>query len=341
MGIRQLNIYLKKKCPESISLVSLEELKHKPIVVDISIYLYRFQAEGDLIDGMYQFLAIFNHYQIPLLIVFDGKPPDEKKEILKKRKQEKQLAEEKYNQLETTGQHTSSKNLKQLRKLMTRISYDNVKQVKKLIHLFGLPYYNAVGEADMVCADFVKSGKAWACLSEDMDLFMYGCPRVLRYLSLYKSNVVLYSLENILNKLQVSQDEFNHICIVSGTDYNIQDCNCKKCIQSDTETDQNTRDDHIPIHKAFKYYKYYKEHNSINNLQEQQEQQEQSQHIKFYTWLYNQGYINESDIHTFTRTNLLFQTNELNCAYREKQSPYSYNKYTIQQFLEEYDFIFV
>ena len=60
----------------------------------------------------------------------------------------------------------------------------------------------------------------YACLSEDMDLFIYGCPRVLRYLSLLNEIVVIYYLDTILKDLDISFIEFKEICILSGTDYN-------------------------------------------------------------------------------------------------------------------------
>ena len=66
----------------------------------------------------------------------------------------------------------------------------------------------------------MQSAKAYACLSEDMDMFAYGCPIVLRYLSLLNSCVVLYDLNTILSTLGYSLEEFKYLCVLSGTDYN-------------------------------------------------------------------------------------------------------------------------
>jgi len=52
-----------------------------------------------------------------------------------------------------------------------------------------------------------------------MDLFVYGCPRVLRYMSLVKQNAVCYHMSDILQELHVTQAEFRDICVVAGTDY--------------------------------------------------------------------------------------------------------------------------
>ena len=77
----------------------------------------------------------------------------------------------------------------------------------------------AEGEADELCAALVIKGTAYACLSEDTDLFAYGCPRVLKYISLINHTIVLYTLSDILNDLDLSLEDFRTICLFSGTDY--------------------------------------------------------------------------------------------------------------------------
>ena len=100
MGIQHLNRYLKEKCnPNSIKHISFNDLRGKRIAVDISIYMYKFSAEGALIDNMYQMIALFKMNGIIPFFVFDGKPPQQKYELLKIRKQEKIVAEEKFKQL--------------------------------------------------------------------------------------------------------------------------------------------------------------------------------------------------------------------------------------------------
>ena len=100
---------------------------------------------------------------------------------------------------------------------------EDIENVKKLMDLYGVCYTQAEGEADALCAKLVMKNEAYACLSEDMDMFVYGCPRVLRYISLLNSNVVLYNLKDILYILDLSLDEFKQLCILSGTDYNVKD----------------------------------------------------------------------------------------------------------------------
>ena len=56
-----------------------------------------------------------------------------------------------------------------------------------------------------------------------MDMFGYGCCRVLRHFSLVKHNVLFYDLEQILMQLQMNVQEFRQVIVLSGTDYNKED----------------------------------------------------------------------------------------------------------------------
>jgi len=82
-------------------------------------------------------------------------------------------------------------------------------------------YFDAPGEADELCAYLCVKGKVWACLSEDMDMFVYGCPRVIRHLSLLNNSIVVYNQQEILHILNICQKDLREICVLSGTDYNI------------------------------------------------------------------------------------------------------------------------
>ena len=101
----------------------------------------------------------------------------------------------------------------------------------------------ADGEADELCAKMVIENKAYACLSEDMDLFVYGCPRILRYLSLISETFIIYYFDKILMELDMTKENFQMICIISGTDYNIN-------INSN-----------INLFKTLNYYNLFKKYN--------------------------------------------------------------------------------
>ena len=102
MGIRYLNNYLRSKCHNSIKAINMADLNGKKIAVDISIYLYKYEADDTLLENMYLMLSIFRYYNVIPIFIFDGKPPPEKKELLIKRKEDKKEAQQEYNALKKT-----------------------------------------------------------------------------------------------------------------------------------------------------------------------------------------------------------------------------------------------
>jgi flap endonuclease-1 len=269
MGIRYLNRFLKDNASPSIKLCRLAELSGKKIAVDISIYMYRFASEDNLIENIYLMLSLFRHYNIIPIFVFDGKPPPEKRELLQKRKDDKQEAEEEYNKLKKTLELNNDMDdsdkqeiiytMDMLKKKFVSINKNDIETVKNLIRYYGATYYDAPGEADELCAMLTIKEKVWACLSEDMDMFVYGCPRVIRYLSLLNHTAVIYDVKGILNNLGITQKELREICVLSGTDYNLE-CD----------------DDNITLNITLKHFKRF--HKSQSNL-------------GFYDWL-NDNYKN-------------------------------------------------
>jgi flap endonuclease-1 len=230
MGIKFLNQFLRDKCNNSIAKINVADLTNKKIAVDISIYLYKYEGTDTLLENIYLMLSIFRHHNIIPVFIFDGKPPPEKNELLKKRQEDKTAAKNEFNklkeQIELNGITDEEKqeiiiSMDQLKKQFVYMNHKKIENVKELIRAYGATYYDAPGEADELCALLVNTNKVWACLSEDMDLFVYGCKRVLRYISLNNQTAVLYYTKGILKELDMNQIEFKEICVLSGTDYNI------------------------------------------------------------------------------------------------------------------------
>lgn len=230
MGIKFLNQFLRDKCNNSIAKINIADLTNKKIAVDISIYLYKYEGTDTLLENIYLMLSIFRHHNIIPVFIFDGKPPPEKNELLKKRQEDKTAAKNEYyklkDQIELNRISDEEKqeiiiSMDQLKKQFVYMNHKKIENVKELIRAYGATYYDAPGEADELCALLVNTNKVWACLSEDMDLFVYGCKRVLRYISLNNQTAVLYYTKGILKELDMNQIEFKEICVLSGTDYNI------------------------------------------------------------------------------------------------------------------------
>ena len=81
---------------------------------------------------------------------------------------------------------------------------NDIENIKNLIKSMGFQYIEAHGEADKLCAALVKKNKVYGVLTEDMDLFAYGCPVVFRYISLINHTIIQYNLKDILPKASPS-----------------------------------------------------------------------------------------------------------------------------------------
>jgi hypothetical protein len=229
MGIKNLNRFLRENCTKKgISKKHLSYFKNKVVVIDTSIYLYKFSSEDMLMENMYLFISILKSYKITPLFIFDGKPPPEKRDLLRRRKLEKKDAEQRYNNLQQKMASVSEddraeimQEMENLKRQIVRIRDDDIVKVKKLMDAYGITYYDAPGEADRLCAYLLKNGKAWGCISDDMDMFLYGCSFVMRNLSLMNHTILLYDTNIILSELEMTEKQFCEIMVLSGTDYNI------------------------------------------------------------------------------------------------------------------------
>jgi len=294
MGVRYLNKLFRETCKNSdaIKIINMNQLHGKKIAVDISIYLYKFVSENSLIESTYSMLSIFRYYNIIPIFVFDGRPPTEKKELLEQRLAEKKVAENEFNILKQKLEYDSTMDEDEKHEITNKMDllkkkfiYINKKQicaVKNLITNYGMTYCEAPNEADELCAMFVLKGTVWGCLSEDMDMFLYGCPRVLRYLSLMNHTFVLYDTKKILNNLEMNQNELREISVISGTDYNFKNQNKQS------------------LFTTLKYFKKYKKNVTKNDS------------IPFYNWLQeNTSYIEGYDYETYKMDNSMFILNNI------------------------------
>jgi len=303
MGIRHLNKFLQKHASQGIQKKLLFSLKNKKIAIDANNYLYKFLCNGDLIPNLYEFCLLLNYYNIEPVFVFDGEPPPEKMSLIEKRREERKTAKEKYEALLTLVKENntkySEKELKDLKRKSIYLSTQNTKESKQLMDYMNYQVIIAPGEADVYCCHMVNTDQVYACMSEDMDMFVYGCKRVIRYVSILNNTCIMYNFENILNELNMNHEEFKIMCILSGTDYN-----------------KTTRN----IYLNYTLFSEYKKSNST---------------LSFKDWIQTIDYISNLNINNIIK---LFELKNITGFYFTKIKA---NKdITLQQFLENYNFIF-
>ena len=209
MGVKLLSKFLKNECYEDTKKIHLSCLYGKKICIDTSIYLYRFKGQGMLIENFYVMCSLFKKYNITPIFIFDGKPPIEKYKALENRKKERESAKEKYedlmSKLEGNISQKQKYELDKLKRSMVKITKEDVYLIKSMFDAYGISHITAIGEADVLCASLVIKKKVYAVLTEDMDLFAYGSPIILRYFSLSQHSCILYNLNIILDKLNINK----------------------------------------------------------------------------------------------------------------------------------------
>lgn len=313
MGVRHLNRFIQQNCCQSPpSRVHLREFTGKRIAVDASIYLYRFSAEGALLENIYLMASIFRHYNIHAVFVFDGPPPPQKNDLIEKRKKKKDDAKREYDRLEKILKENKSggntlapeihdemeETMRELKKQFVRLRDCDIVTVKELLVSFGFATIDAEGEADVLCANLSIKRRVDACLSDDTDMFVYGCPVVIRSLSLLNHTVISYNMRDILKSLQLTQHEFKMLCVICGTDYASLSESASAVVAAaavDTTTDTDTAKNPESVYKELLKYKSLsvkekeKYHNSGGGFYDWYSEKHINRSVSAITYLANEG----------------------------------------------------
>ena len=224
--------------------IEISELKGRTIAVDAFNTLYQFlttirQPDGtplmDKNGEITSHLSGLFYRNINLLeegikpvYVFDGKPPELKMEEIKRRREAKKIAEEKFEVSRSTG---DEKGMRKYSSQFVRITDEIIKESKELLLGMGIPIIQSPGEGEAEAATLARANKVWAAASQDYDAILYGTPFLIRNLTLARKrksptgiytdiNIELIEFQQVLNKLQIDKDQLISLAILVGTDYN-------------------------------------------------------------------------------------------------------------------------
>jgi flap endonuclease-1 len=226
--------------------LSIEDLKGKVVVVDAFNQLYMFlssirQPDGSLLkdskgnvtshlNGLFYRFTKLMQYDIKFVFVFDGKAPDLKLKERERRSALKHDAEKKY---EKAVEEENIDDMKKYASRTSKLTPEMIEDVKELISALGCPIIQAPSEGEAQAALLVKNKDAYASLSQDADSLLFGCPLVVKNLTLsgrkkipnklsYDSiNPELISLNDTLKELEITQEQLIVLAMLTGTDYNI------------------------------------------------------------------------------------------------------------------------
>jgi hypothetical protein len=228
MGVKLLNTFIKTNYPTVITNeCGFSQLRGKRIAIDISIYLYRFKTLENFVPGLYRMCNLFVKYNIKPIFVFDGGHHKAKHIEIDTRRERRETIKEVYNCVssaldvitEKTTRENIIKNMYDLKKNFTRLSYKNIVLAKQIVKYYGFPYIFSEEEADEVCGYLYTNDYVDYAMSEDSDLFMYGAMKVIRNVNIEKEQFDIYNVNNLLSQMNVCYNQFIILCILSGCDY--------------------------------------------------------------------------------------------------------------------------
>lgn len=212
MGVKLLNTFLRKKYPRVIREIHWRNFYGKKIVIDTNNYIYKFLSEDNLLGGFIRMCDLFKYFNILPLFIFDGKPSKEKREEINHRKKTRQKMKKFYDK---NKDKISKKSQIECKRKIVKVTHTETQLVQNILTAYGMKFIKAPGESDILCCKLVKDGKFDACLSEDMDMFAYGCPIVLRcYTDI--NTIMMYNLNYILICLKLNLETFKYLTILAN-----------------------------------------------------------------------------------------------------------------------------
>ena len=238
MGVQISDLIVKKE-------IEISDLKNKVLVIDSFNLLYQFlttirSRDGSLLMdsknnvtshlvGLFSRTTKLMQQGLKLAFVFDGKPPELKLKERERRKKLKLEAEKKYKE---AVEKEDIDEMKKYASRTTRLTPEMIDEAKKLIQALGLPIIQAPSEGEAQTAHMVKKEKAYAAVSQDFDSMTFGCPLLVRNLSIAgkrkKANKLAYEtvkpeiidLAENLNNLGIDQEQLIALTMLVGTDFN-------------------------------------------------------------------------------------------------------------------------
>ncbi|KAF9669790.1 hypothetical protein SADUNF_Sadunf13G0001000 [Salix dunnii] len=209
---------LADNAPKAMKEQKFESYFGRKIAIDASMSIYQFlivvgrsgtemltNEAGEVtshLQGMFNRTIRLLEAGIKPLYVFDGKPPDLKKQELAKRFSKRADATE---DLAAAVESGVKEDIEKFSKRTVKVTKQHNDDCKRLLKLMGVPVI-----------------EVYAVASEDMDSLTFGAPRFLRHLmdpSSRKIPVMEFEIPKILEELNLSMDQFIDLCILSGCDY--------------------------------------------------------------------------------------------------------------------------
>jgi len=225
---------------------SLKALKGTSFAIDASIEIHQFLAlvrkrdgtlftdsqgrvTSHLIGLLTRTSRMIADFDMKPVFVFDGKPNPLKRRTLEIRREVRKKAEVEY--VEAVSKKDYAKAWSKA--VMTgRVTGSVLDDTKRLLTLMGIPWLEALEDAEAQASFMAARGDVWAVGSKDYDCLLYGAPILARYLTLTGREWLpaqrrsrplipeLIRLSENLALLGITREQLVDLAILVGTDFN-------------------------------------------------------------------------------------------------------------------------
>jgi flap endonuclease-1 len=158
------------------------------------------------------------------VFVFDGDPPDAKRNTIQKRQDNKERLYVRIEELRTLENKAEtdedkkvfSEEIIKLSSQIIRIKKSHITECKELLEKSGIPYCTAPADAEKYCAFLQKSGLIDYTVTDDTDALTFGCEKIIKT-SINK--IIQIDTNKVLENFGMTREMFIDFCILSGCDY--------------------------------------------------------------------------------------------------------------------------
>ncbi|CRL07046.1 CLUMA_CG019983, isoform A [Clunio marinus] len=227
MGIQGLISF----CEQATTPITISQIKGKCVAVDSYCLLHRgaYSCADKLIKGIktsshidfsMKYVSMLLSLNIKPIMVFDGRNLPAKALTETKRRKDREIAKEK------AKEHLRGGKIDEARREFAKavdITHEHAIELMKECRKLGVECITAMYEADSQLAYLNKKGIAEYIITEDSDLILFGCQKIIFKLQL-DGRCLLFDASKLHLTLNTSEekfsfDKFRRICILSGCDY--------------------------------------------------------------------------------------------------------------------------
>src|SRR5579872_1261579 len=241
MGIDGLPKLIKETAGKSaMRPYNLSRFKGMTVAVDASLMIYQTvialrstghdlkNKQGGLtshLNGLFFKILNLLEFEIKLIFVYDGTPPDIKSKTIELRSKRKSKAKQAL--IELAEDSEDEEYVKRFRESF-KPTKEDIEESQILLDLMGIPYITAPGEADVVLSWLTQrkdtNGKMYAkgVCSDDSDMLVLGARYLFKDMLRFMGNnkqVMVINLEKTLENMDLTMDQFQDMSVMLGCDY--------------------------------------------------------------------------------------------------------------------------